>query len=174
MVNYGNGKIYKIINENNEIIYIGSTAQKLCESYSYHTHKASNHRIILIENYSCNNREELRKREQEVIEENTNLLNQIRAYVTEEEKKEWHKQHNQKRKNNPEYIKKKKEYDKEYREKNKEEISAKRKEYRENNKDIINQKVKCKYCNTELNKRNLKRHITKNKKCLAIQEQINN
>ena len=159
MVNYGNGKIYKIINENNEIIYIGSTAQKLCKRYSYHTHKASNHKIILIENYSCNNREELRKREQEVIEENTNLLNQIRAYVTEEEKKEWHKQHNQKRKNNPEYIKKKKEYDK---------------EYRENNKDIINQKVKCKYCNTELNKRNLKRHITKNKKCLAIQEQINN
>ena len=30
MVNYNNGKIYKIINENNEIIYIGSTTQKLC------------------------------------------------------------------------------------------------------------------------------------------------
>jgi len=33
-INYQNGKIYKIINENYEIVYIGSTAQKLlCNRY---------------------------------------------------------------------------------------------------------------------------------------------
>jgi len=37
MVNYQNGKVYKIINENNEIIYIGSTAEeKLCKRNAKH------------------------------------------------------------------------------------------------------------------------------------------
>ena len=63
MVNYQNGKIYKIINENNEIIYIGSTSQKLCKRYSYHKYKAPN------------------------IEEHSDLLNEIRAYSNEEVKK---------------------------------------------------------------------------------------
>ena len=49
MVNYQNGKVYKIINEKNEIIYIGSTAQKLCQRYQTHNHKSPNHKIILIE-----------------------------------------------------------------------------------------------------------------------------
>ena len=64
VVNYNNGKIYKIINENSETVYIGSTTQVLCQRYTRHHHKAQNHKIILIENYSCNSKEELCKREQ--------------------------------------------------------------------------------------------------------------
>ena len=75
MVNYQNGKIYKIINENNEIVYIGSTTQYyLSVRYAKHEYKAPNHKIILIENYPCSNCEELRKREQEIIEEHNDLI----------------------------------------------------------------------------------------------------
>jgi hypothetical protein len=87
MVNYQNGKVYKIINEKNEIVYIGSTTQELlCDRYKTHKHKAPNHKIILIENYPCNSRQELCMREQQVIEENNDLLNEIRAYRSEEQK----------------------------------------------------------------------------------------
>mgnify|MGYP000383068784 CR=1 FL=1 len=87
MVNYQNGKVYKIINENNEIIYIGSTAEeKLCKRYAKHYLKAPNNKIILIENYPCNSKEELLMREQQIIEDHSNLLNKIRAYISEEDK----------------------------------------------------------------------------------------
>ena len=90
MVNYQNGKVYKIINENNEIIYIGSTAEeKLCKRYAKHYLKAPNNKIILIENYPCNSKEELLMREQQIIEDHSNLLNKIRAYISEEDKKEY-------------------------------------------------------------------------------------
>lgn len=93
MVNYNNGKIYKIINENNESIYIGSTVQKLSQRYSKHPHKKPNNKIILIENYSCDSCEELRKREQEVIDENNNLLNKNRAFgLCLEKRKEYEKE----------------------------------------------------------------------------------
>ena len=75
MVNYQNGKIYKIINESNDIVYIGSTTQPLSHRYTKHKHKAPNHKIILIENYACNSKEELCMKEQEFIEQYDNLLN---------------------------------------------------------------------------------------------------
>ena len=213
MVNYQNGKIYKIINENNEIIYIGSTAeQHLSQRYTRHKHKAPNHKIILIENYPCNSREELCMREQQVIEEHSNLLNKIKAYCSEEEKIEYFKEY---RKNNKEYytqiykehyennkdiiLQKQKEYyednkniilqkAKEYRVKNKEYIKQFKKKYRENNKEYFKQykkeyyeknknelnekrqvKVKCEFCNCEIQKNNLKRHQKTSKKCLKFQ-----
>jgi len=96
-INYRNGKIYKIIDENYEIVYIGSTAQELlCDRYKNHKHKAPNHKIILIENYSCNSRQELCMREQQIIEEHNYLLNQRKAYRSKEEKKEYTKQYNKK------------------------------------------------------------------------------
>jgi len=198
MVNYQNGKVYKIINENNEIIYIGSTAEeKLCRRYSHHKYKSPNHKIILIENYPCNSKEELRKREQQVIEQHSNLLNQIRAYQTEEQRKEQKKekdklyQENNKdiikqkqkeyRENNKDILNQnKKEYyennkdiinqkNKEYYENNKDIINQNKKEYYENNKHIINQKIKCEYCNCFSTKYHLKRH-QKSQKCLEFQK----
>jgi len=180
MVNYQNGKIYKIINENNEIIYIGSTTEeKLCRRYTHHTHKSPNHKIILIENYPCNSKEELRKREQEVIEEHSNLLNKQRAYRSKEDKKECDKKWCEKnkehlkqykkeyRENNQEYYK---QYKKEYRENNKEYIKNYKSKWYENNKHMLKQKVVCEFCNTELNKGSLKRHHQKSKSCLKLRE----
>ena len=40
MVNYQNGKIYKIINQSNDIVYIGSTTQALSHRYTKHKHKS--------------------------------------------------------------------------------------------------------------------------------------
>jgi len=122
MVNYNNGKIYKIINENNETIYIGSTVQSLSQRYTKHSHKAPNNKIILIENYSCDNCEELRKREQEVIEEHNNLLNKNRAYTMG---------------NSKEQSSHRKEYKKLWYLKNKERILEKLKLYKECNKDRL-------------------------------------
>jgi hypothetical protein len=130
MVNYQNGKVYKIINEKNEIVYIGSTSQKyLSYRYTGHHHNKPNHKIILIENYSCNSREELRKREQEIIEEHNDLTNKINAYCSEEDIKKRDKEYYQ---NNKEKIKEK---NKKYYQNNKEKIKEKNKKYSENNKE---------------------------------------
>ena len=189
MVNYQNGKVYKIINENNEIIYIGSTAQELlCDRYKTHKYKAPSHRIILIENYACNSKQELYMKEQQIIEEHSDLLNKYKAYQSKENrkeyKKEYHKQYqkeyyqynkehiNQRdkeyRENNKEQMK---EYNKEYYEKNKNELNEKNKEYYENNKKEINKKVICKFCNYHITKYYLKKH-QQSKKCLIIQKNI--
>ena len=111
MVNYQNGKVYKIINENNEIIYIGSTAQELlCDRYKTHKYKAPSHRIILIENYACNSKQELYMKEQQIIEEHSDLLNKYKAYQSKENRKEYKKEYH-------------KQYQKEYYQYNKEKIS---------------------------------------------------
>jgi len=196
MVNYQNGKVYKIINENNEIIYIGSTAEeKLCKRYAKHYLKAPNNKIILIENYPCNSKEELLMREQQIIEDHSNLLNKIRAYISEEDKKEYKIEYY--KNNKDETLEKQKEYyknnkdiisekHKEYYEENRTEILEYqkeyyknyknekleyKKEYYENNKNQILKKVKCEYCNCEITKNHLKRH-QKSQKCLKIQNQI--
>ena len=149
MVNYENGKIYKIINtENNQIVYIGSTVEQLCKRYAKHKHKAPNHKIILIQNYPCNSKEELCMKEQEFIEQNTNLLNKYKAFRSEEQKKEYEKEYKK------EYNKDKiKEQNKEYREKNKDKIKEYQKEYNkeyykayyENNKEQEKERQKAYY-----------------------------
>ena len=147
MINYQNGKVYKIINEKNEIIYIGSTSQELlCDRYKTHKHKTPNHKIILIENYPCNSRQELCMREQQVIEEHDNLLNIMKAYQSREDRKEYKKQK-----------------DKKYNEKNKKEILEKNKKRYKNI-----EKIKCEFCNVELKKNNLKKH-QKRQVCLKFQ-----
>ena len=126
MVNYQNGKIYKIINENNETIYIGSTVEKyLSTRYAKHKHKAPNHKIILIENYACNCKEELRKKEQQIIEEHNDLINIKKAYQSLEDFK---------------YLKSIR--DKKYREKHKEKIKENRKISYENKTDEFKKKKK--------------------------------
>lgn len=179
MVNYQNGKVYKIIDENYEIVYIGSTAQELlCDRYKNHPYKASNHKIILIENYPCNSKQELCMREQQIIEEHSNLLNKNKAYITEEEKKNYIKE---KRKeyyeNDKEFYKQK---SKKYRQKNKDILNQKNKEWRDNNKEYLKQykkehyeklkqnKIICEFCNCEVLKKYLKKH-QQTKKCLKFQ-----
>ena len=96
MVNYQNGKIYKIVTKQSKQIYIGSTTQTLDSRLdqhkghyvrflnkqshyvtSYEILKYNDAMIILIENYSCNNKEELFTRERYWRERTPNAVNII-------------------------------------------------------------------------------------------------
>ena len=81
MVNYQDGKIYKIINDVDDSLYVGSTTKMLCQRLASHrssinTKKAGkihihmknlgveHFTIILLESFPCDNKDELRAREQ--------------------------------------------------------------------------------------------------------------
>ena len=192
MVNYGKGKIYRIINTENETIYIGSTCQNLAKRLSSHKHRGNGNKIILIENYDCNCREELVMREQQVIEEYNNLANQYRAYRSPEQHKKIIKKYRKEYEEaNKEKIKEKKkeyreankehiaEYHKEYYEANKDKLKEYKKEYYEANKDKLKEyydannakrgeKVQCEFCNSLVRKDGLKTH-QKRDKCKKYQ-----
>jgi hypothetical protein len=89
MPDYKNSKIYKIVSYDNDEIYIGSTTESLSKRFHKHKHdlkrfKAGNYHyitsfkileyetahIVLIENFPCENKEELFKREQYHIQNN--------------------------------------------------------------------------------------------------------
>ena len=95
MVDYSNGKIYRIVCNNTGKVYIGSTTQSLSKrlvahrlDYKKYTNgkgnfitsfeiiKNNDYSIILIENVACNNREELLKKERYYIE-NTDCVNKL-------------------------------------------------------------------------------------------------
>ena len=151
MPDYSNGKIYKVINTQHEIIYIGSTVQTLSCRFSKHTHKGNGNKIVLIEKFPCSCKEELLKKEQEIIEQNDNLLNKYRAYNSEEYNKNYKVEYDkQYRIDN---IEKKKMYDKKWNENNKEKKSANAKEWREKNKETIKEKHNIWYENNRQTER---------------------
>ena len=105
MVNYQNGKIYKIMSDETDLVYVGSTTQDLCVRMASHRRdykawlnndkkyvssfeilKFDNYRIVLIENYPCNDRTELNKKEQEYIEK-LNCVNKRNSFLSEIKKK---------------------------------------------------------------------------------------
>tara|TARA_R110001606_G_scaffold140258_1_gene279016 strand:+ start:31 stop:549 length:519 start_codon:yes stop_codon:yes gene_type:complete len=170
MPNYNNGKIYKIINLENKVIYIGSTTEKLCKRFSNHKHRGNGNKIILLENCPCNSREELIKKEQEFIEQYDNLLNQLRAFNSEEYNKEYQKK--QKKKYFEENKDKISEYRKVYYEENKDNKLEYQKVYREEHKVEISQKDKVKLvceCGCEIRKYDMNRH-KKTKKHIKLME----
>ena len=81
-INYQNGKIYKIVNDINDMIYIGSTTQTLSQRLSQHrrshntnrfhtamkTNGAEHFRIILVELFPCTCTAELEAREYAVMD----------------------------------------------------------------------------------------------------------
>ena len=146
MPDYQKGKIYKIVDLNEEMIYFGSTCQQyLCQRMS--THRSSykklnnycsshdifdkygveNCKILLIENYPCNSKEELLKKEGEYIRQ----LNCVNKTIPDRTLKEYKKLYTTSHKNE------KKQYDKIYREDNKDEIIKKKKKYNDENRDKI-------------------------------------
>lgn len=101
MVNYQNGKIYKLLSNQTEKIYIGSTtekylSQRLCNhknDYNLWLQGKKNYitsfelieyedcKIELIENYSCNDVNELHQREQYWINQFQDIIvNKCNAY----------------------------------------------------------------------------------------------
>ncbi len=131
MVKYENGKIYKIIDNTTDNIYIGSTCEKLCRRLQKHKSsyncylnpnvkqgymrsfdilKNNDYKIILIEDYPCENKEQLLSREQYYID-TLNCINH----------------------NNP--IHNKKDYYKQYSEKNRDRLNKMSREWDNNNKE---------------------------------------
>ena len=132
MVNYQNGKIYMIMTENSNDIYIGSTTQTLearLEEHesrfrrgvkyysSYEILKQGNYKIVLIKNFACNSKIEL-ETEETKFQKDLVCVNNRLARMTEEEKRQYNKQ---------------------YKIDNKEKIKQQRKQYRIDNKESIKQ-----------------------------------
>lgn len=95
MPNYQDGKIYKIVG--NGMTYYGSTTIPLSKRFYDHKHQTTcsskeivcheDCEILLVENYPCETRQELLKRERFYID-NFQCINKVRPYVSAEEKKE--------------------------------------------------------------------------------------
>ena len=157
--NYQNGKIYCIRNNIDDDIYVGSTTQPLSKRMAWHRdgmkHNKKKHLKIyqkmneqgydqfyieLIEEYQCDNVEQLRRREGEIIRQLKPALNKEIAGRTI---KEWYEDNREKKIEQTRQYKDEnkdwfKEYCKTYAEINKERISHYQKEWYEENKNRIN------------------------------------
>ena len=185
MPDYSKGKIYKILNNIDDEIYVGSTIETLGQRMAKHRrnmkttphYKLYKHMhelgvesfyIELVENCPCNDVYELRAREGHYIRQIGTLNKRIEGRTH----KEWCA-------DNCEYLlaqQKKyrdthKEGMKQYRKDNKEHIQQVVKQYFENNKDVIRQykrqyngeKITCNVCGCQLNRNNLARRQRTNK-----------
>ena len=145
-MDYSKGKIYLIRNKNNnDLIYVGSTIEKYlstrfnkhkchksCSLYQYINNPDNNTTwndwyIELYEEFPCENKLQLCKKENEIIREKA-TINKI-GYMTDEIKKQKDKEY---RENHKEILAQKA---KEYVEKNREKVLAKKAEYNEQNKE---------------------------------------
>ena len=118
MPDFQEAKIYKITNDFNDDVYVGSTCNSLVKRYSGHKSEANHHnykhrplyklmneigfnrfRIQLIENYPCSDKYEMRQKEGEYIRQFGTL--NINIAVGIENQKEYQKEY-----------RKEKEYDK--------------------------------------------------------------
>jgi hypothetical protein len=166
---YENGKIYKIVDNTSDNIYIGSTCKRLCQRMAQHRSnykaylsgkyhnvssfdilKNNSYDIILIESYPCNNKEELRKRERYYIE-SMNCCNKNIPMRTQVEYRE----------DNIEHLK---QYKKEYQNENKEKLLEYQKEYQKENKEkILEYQKGYQKEYYESNKVNIKKYRNNNK-----------
>ncbi len=183
MPDYQNGKIYTIRCKNdNTLIYVGSTTMTLSKRMAEHRYASYTNNIRklyscvngnwddwyieLYEVYPCENKEQLNKREGEIIREIGTLNRQIAGRTPMERRKEnWienkellsvrgkecYQKHREERlevsrQYNIYNNEKRKEYKKKYREEHKEEISAKRIAYyhevQSKNKEYLNMKAR--------------------------------
>ena len=201
---YTKGKIYIIRNSENDLTYIGSTCQTLAQRMAQHRrdmkypkrqqyklYQAMNELgvdafyIELLEDYPCQKKEELLKKEGEKIRELNSELNKI---ISGRNKQEYYQNNRDEIKdrqkhryegNKPHYL----EYAKAYRdnnkdvlkdkkckyyEDNKERILEKKKEYRRNNKHQISEKRRQYYQeNKELITEKKRQYREKNKELIA-------
>jgi len=151
MSDFANGRIYIIRSNKTDQVYIGSTTQKLSQRMGQHRSdfkcnkgvtsseliKHGDAYIELIEKFPCEDREELHKREGEVMRATENTVNKQLAGRTLK----------QYRKDNKDKIKqycddnkdKTKQYNKQYCDDNKDKLSIQHKQYYDDNKDKYKQ-----------------------------------
>ena len=139
-----NGKIYKLIDNSSDNVYIGSTCRSLEERLSEHKRgykrflkgllrnvksfdiiKNNDYKIELLEKCKIKTKEELHERERFFIQ-NNECLNKVVPGRTKEE-----------------YYIDNKDKIKEYRDTNKDKINKDHKEYNNKNKDKISEKFDC-------------------------------
>lgn len=174
MPNYQQGKIYTIrCRTDDTLIYVGSTTQSLAKRWDGHKVKSrkegmlnrliykkvnnewKNWYIELYELYPCSCKEELCRKEGEIIR----LIGNLNVRIEGRTDKEYREENKDK----------KKEYDKIYSENNKDKISKQKKEYNDENKDKLKEYYeKNKYkmyenitcvCGCNLTKNNLNKHL---------------
>jgi pyruvate/2-oxoacid:ferredoxin oxidoreductase beta subunit len=173
MPNYQNGKIYTIRSRSrHDLVYVGSTTQTLSKRFGEHitlrNPTASKHivdigdaYIELIENCPCSNREELNRREGEVMRS----MDCVNKQVPGRTKQEWRQDHQERlkqnhkdyhtnnkerlnertknwRKDNPSYMK---DYNQRYQEEHSEQLKQYKHEYRQNNNKKIADALKQHY-----------------------------
>jgi len=150
MPDYQKGKIYAIKSYQTEMIYIGSTIQPLSKRLGEHRTnykkngvisskeilKYQDYYIELIENFPCNTKEELLKREGFHIKENQN--NCVNCRIAGRTPQEYNKDNIEKRKqyyqDNAEKVKEQK---KQYRQNNVEKLKETKKQYYQDHVDKI-------------------------------------
>jgi hypothetical protein len=140
MVNYQNGKIYKLISSMTDKIYVGSTCLPyLCQRLGNHKNASNTSKskemlqyddvkIVLLEAYPCNSKDELLTREQHYIDLNKDIcINDHRAIGFDHERRKAYKKLNDKIYAQTDHYKN---YQKEYRIKNAEKNKEYQKQYR--------------------------------------------
>jgi len=164
---FNKSKIYKITNDYNNDVYVGSTCDTLVRRFIRHKAATKNEvnknrplyklmneigferfRIELIEDYPCQDKYQLRQREGHFIREIGTFNKKIEGR-TKQEKKDKIKEYQQ---DNKDKIK---EYKKEYRQNNKDKIKKYQKEYK-------NEKITC-VCGCIIRKSDISRHKQTNK-----------
>lgn len=157
MTNYSKSKIYEIICKVTDERYIGSTTQPLSKRLAKHrmsSNKCSSRQIIergdyyinLLEEFPCENKEQLLKKEREWYDKII-CINKNRPFTSKEER-----------------IEKSAANRKEYREQNKEKLVKIRKEYYQQNKDEIAKSMKEYYVqNKEKCAKSMKEYYEQNK-----------
>ena len=181
---YQRGKIYKLISNQTDDVYYGSTIENVITNRlskhridyrrwinnkshyvtSYEVVKYDDCKIILVENFPCNTKYELTAREQYYIESNK-CINKNKAptgLTVKEYNKEYYKNDYENRserlKRNEEHIK---EVSKKYREIHMEEIHLKLRKYYEDNKEKIQEKRRKNFtcnCGSKITTSNILRH----------------
>jgi len=205
MPDFKQGKIYCLRSHQTGDIYIGSTCQplpkrkgdhrgkyKLWKNGKYHyvasfeLIKYDDCYIELLEECPCDNRNQLERREGQLIRE----MDCVNKYVAGRSKKEYDEEHKEqikkyreehkeqikeyKKKYREEHKEQIKEYKKKYNEENKEEIKEYQKEYHEEHKEQIKEwkkkyneahknDFKCEVCNYSGSKTHYNRHLKSQK-----------
>ena len=192
MNRYENGKIYKIVDNGYNKCYIGSTCESLSQRMARHRHQYNsylkgNHgktrsfqlfdeynidncKIELIENYPCENKEELRRREGHFIQTidcvNKHIAGRTKEEWREESKEQIRETHRIYWENNKDYFKKKREenhefykdYNKQWKAEHKEYVADYNKKWNEENREKRAEKATCEICGTVVRKYDIKRH----------------
>ena len=160
MEKYQKGKIYKIVCDDNDLVYVGSTCKSLQQRFVKHKNHFNDWnnnkdhasylssfqilphngvKIELLENYPCDSLYELKEREKYYITTIENCVNQVIPIRTVEEKKQLKKKY---AKDNAVKLA---EYHNEYRNNNKETLKDHYREYRAENREQIRERRKIKY-----------------------------